>query len=413
MTDLNEIISRKSYDTFAGPDWPSYSELLAGARGQGVIQQEIDEFIRMQRQYHQELTDPGDVALGNQQRQKQIFYDKQVTISTKCRVPWTTMGINMRGDMFICHSPSWIPKFVGNIVKVTDVFHALNSDIARSIRQEILTNRYYYCNNRLCNFFGKIDPTTYNQDTTVGTNALPVSEDVNLYVREIPQNLIFDFDYTCNLQCPSCRTEVINWNNDVTFAPINDRIADRIKHQVIDRIKNQPVLIRWAGGEPFISRVYLDLFEYIIESGKKNIMNVIQTNGSYLRSKSHILERLAPHIKELRISFDAATSDTYAQVRRNGIWSNLLDNAKHARDILGPQKITADFVVQSDNYREIPEFVNLCKDLGIHRINWQKMWNWGTWPQAEFDAKNIYNDQHPDYHKLVTVFEQAGQRIQY
>ena len=252
MTDLNEIISRKSYDTFAGPDWPSYSELLAGARGQGAIQQEVDKFVVMMRQYHQELTNPGDVALGNQQRQGQIFYDKQVTLATKCRVPWNTMGINMRGDVFICQSPSWIPKFVGNIVETTDVYHVLNSDIARSIRQEILTNRYYYCNNRICNFFGRIDPNTYNQDTTVGTNAMPVIEDVNLYVREIPKNLIFDFDYTCNYQCPSCRTEVINWNNDVTFAPINDRIAQRIKHQVIDRIKNQPVLIRWAGGEPFI-----------------------------------------------------------------------------------------------------------------------------------------------------------------
>ena len=102
MTDLNEIISRKSYDTFAGPDWPSYSELLAGARGQGAIQQEVDKLVVMMRQYHQELTNPGDLALGNQQRQRQIFYDKQVTLSTQCKVPWNTMGINTRGDVFIC-----------------------------------------------------------------------------------------------------------------------------------------------------------------------------------------------------------------------------------------------------------------------------------------------------------------------
>ena len=414
MSELKQIISRRSYDTFAGPDWPGYTELLNGDRGHGPIQAEVDEFLAMMRQTHQELTQSGDVvASGNQQRQGQQFYDKKLQGHAYCQIPWNTMGINSRGDIFICSSPSWIPKFVGNILEVDNVFHALNSDVALSIRQEILTGRYYYCNNRICSFFSSINPSSYNTDQTIGINALPVGNETNLYVQEIPRNLIFDFDYTCNYQCPSCRTEVINWNTDATFAPINDRIVQRIKHQVIDRIGTQPVEIRWAGGEPFISRAYLALLEYIIESGKTNITNVIQTNGSYLKSKSDLLSRLAPHIRELRISFDAATADTYSRVRRNGVWSNLIHNVRHAQHVLGRDRITADFVVQADNYQEIPLFVDLCHDLGIQRINWQKMWNWGTWSQAEFDTKNIYDSRHPDYDKLVKIFEQAGQRIKY
>jgi MoaA/NifB/PqqE/SkfB family radical SAM enzyme len=232
-------------------------------------------------------------------------------------------------------------------------------------------------------------------------------------VQQIPSNLIFDFDYTCNYQCPSCRTEVINWNNDPVFAPINDRIVERIKHQVIDRIGSQSVTIRWAGGEPFISRAYLELLEYITASGKTNIRNIIQTNGSYLRSRSDLLRRLEPHIQELRISFDAATSDTYSQVRKNGVWSNLIHNVRHAQHVLGRDRITADFVVQADNYREIPLFVDLCADLGIGRINWQKMWNWDTWSPEQFAEKNIYSSDHPEYQKLVDIFTKAGQRIQH
>jgi organic radical activating enzyme len=414
MNDLKQIINRRSYDTFAGPDWPSYTDLLQGSRGQGPIQQEVDQFVIMMRQTHNELTQSGDaIALDNQQRQEQKFYDKKLEGHAYCRVPWNTMGVNSRGDIFICSSPSWIPKFVGNILEVKDVFHALNSDIASNIRQEILTGRYYYCNNRICSFFGSIDPKTYNTDESVGVSALPASNDTNLYVQEIPRNLIFDFDYTCNYQCPSCRKEVINWNSDSTFAPINDRIVERIKHQVIDRIGAQPVNIRWAGGEPFISRAYMELLEYIIAAGKTNITNVIQTNGSYLKSKSDVLARLAPYIQELRISFDAATATTYSQVRKNGVWSNLIHNVRHAQHVLGSNRITADFVVQADNYQEIPLFVDLCRDLGIQRINWQKMWNWGTWSQAEFDTKNIYDKSHPDYDKLVKIFAQAGQRIQH
>ena len=414
MSDLKQIISRSNYDTFAGPDWPSYADLIQGDRGQGPIQQEIDQFVVMMRQTYHERTQSGDViAQGNQQRQGQKFYDKKLQGHAYCQIPWNTMGVNSRGDIFICSSPSWIPKFVGNILEVDDVFHALNSEMARSIRQEILTGRYYYCNNRICDFFSSIDPKTYNTDQSIGTSALPIGDEINLYVQDIPRNLIFDFDYTCNYQCASCRTEVINWNADPTFAPINDRIVERIKHQVIDRIGTQSVTIRWAGGEPFISRAYMDLLEYIIKAGRTNITNVIQTNGSYLKSKSQILTRLEPYIKELRISFDAATSDTYSRVRQNGVWSNLIHNVRHAQHVLGQDRITADFVVQADNYQEIPQFIELCRDLGIQRINWQKMWNWGTWSQEDFDTKNIYDIRHPDYAKLIEIFKQSGQRIKH
>lgn len=413
MSNLEKIISRRSYNEFAGPDWPSYTDLLSGDRGHGPIQQEIDQFVSMMRQTYNEVTASGDaIALGNQQRQGQQFYDKQLQNHKQCQVPWNTMGVNSRGDIFICSSPSWIPKFVGNILKVDDIFHALNSDTALSIRQEILQNRYYYCNNRICSFFGNIDPATYNTDEAIGNNALPLSNNPGLRVQQIPKNLIFDFDYTCNFQCPSCRTEVINWNADATFAPINDSIVKQIKHQVVDRIGTQPIEIRWAGGEPFISRVYLELLEYIIASGKHNITNIIQTNGSYLKSKSDLLARLAPHIKELRISFDAATAETYTKIRKNGVWENLIQNVKHAQQVIPPTKITADFVVQLDNYQEIPQFLELCQQLGIEHINWQKMWNWETWSKSEFDSKNIYNPQHPAYNKLVEIFKKTGQRIQ-
>ena len=414
MTDLRKIIQMKDYNAFAGPDWPSYQQILDGeAVGNASIQSEVSEFVSMMTQTYNDITIDGNIlAEQNQQRQDQIFFDKQLHSIGHCQTPWNTLGVNNNGDIFICSSPSWIPKFVGNILEVETIFDALNSDMAQKIRQEILAGRYFYCNNRICGFFNKIPLDTY-QTLPLDTQPLPSLTSHDLLVDQIPKNLIFDFDYTCNYQCPSCRKEVINWNSDSTFAPINDRIVERIKHQVIDRIGAQPVNIRWAGGEPFISRAYIELLEYIIAAGKTNITNVIQTNGSYLKSKSDVLARLAPYIQELRISFDAATATTYSQVRKNGVWSNLIHNVRHAQHVLGSNRITADFVVQADNYQEIPLFVDLCRDLGIQRINWQKMWNWGTWSQAEFDTKNIYDKSHPDYDKLVKIFAQAGQRIQH
>jgi molybdenum cofactor biosynthesis enzyme MoaA len=191
--------------------------------------------------------------------------------------------------------------------------------------------------------------------------------------------------------------------------------VEKIKQLIIDQIDHQSVEIRWCGGEPFISEVYLDLFEYIIATKKTKIQHVIQTNGSYLRSKSQLVEKLMPTIKELRVSFDAATAETYQKIRTNGDWDLLISNVQWIINLIAQSnaatKVTADFVVQRGNYKEIPAFVQLCNSLGIQHINFQKMWNWGTWPQQVFEHNNIYDPAHPLYNELAETFEKAGRKI--
>jgi sulfatase maturation enzyme AslB (radical SAM superfamily) len=415
--DLKKIISAKDYRTFAGPDWPSYDNIVAGhTTNNAVVQQEVDEFVGMMRQTYNELHLSGDVlAQQNQKRQQQVFYDKQYTATTHCQVPWNTLGVNNNGDVFLCSSPSWIPKFAGNVLQSNDIYEILNSPMAQQIRQEITAGRYYYCNNKICNFFAQIDPGTYHSNPQQNQSPLPFVHQPP--VTAIPAYLIFDFDYTCNFKCPSCRTELINNNKHHVVRPVNNGIVEKIKHLIVDQIQTQSVEIRWCGGEPFISEVYQDLFEYIIDAKKPNIQHVIQTNGSYLRSKADMVEKLMPTTKELRISFDAATAETYEKIRVNGDWDLLINNVRWVNDLINrsqlPTNVSADFVVQMDNYKEIPAFIELCNDLGIKHINFQKMWNWGTWPQQVFDAKNIYDPAHPMYNELTALFKKTGRKIKF
>lgn len=411
---LEQLIDSKLYKQFAGGEWPTYEEFINGDTGSTEkISTEIQQLIDIATTKYNNLriNDGTALAKENQLRQQQVFYSKNVTASP-CRIPWNTLGVNNNGEIFICQSPSWIPKFVGNITKIDDIYTALNSELAQSIRQEILSGTYRYCNEKICGFFARTSKSYYKidqQDTTIP----PLVPDNALLVKQIPRDLIFDFDYTCNLKCPSCRTEMINWNADHLRRPINNQIVESIKHLIIDKIESQPISIRWAGGEPFLSEVYLDLFDYIIKTGKTNIQNIIQTNGSYLKSK--VVRNLLPYIAELRISFDAGTAKTYAQTRVNGNWDKLLDNVRYIIELkqeLGVATcITADFVVQLANYKEIPEFVKLCNTLGIKHINLQKMWNWGTWDDATFEQNNIYNPVHPLHEDLKHYYQLAGQQI--
>ena len=85
MTDnssdqLGIIIDPRDYKIFAGPDWPSYQGLIAGDCGNtATIQAEVQDFIKMMQETYQARLLPGDVlAQSNQQRQKQIFFHKQI-----------------------------------------------------------------------------------------------------------------------------------------------------------------------------------------------------------------------------------------------------------------------------------------------------------------------------------------------
>lgn len=410
---LNIIIDPRDYKTFAGPDWPSYQSLIDGDHGTStVIQNEVKDFIKMMKQtYAAQLLHGDALAQSNQQRQQQIFFHKQYH-GTPCRVPWETMGINANGDIFICESPSWVPKFIGNILECDDIYQILNNDLAQSIRQEILQGNYTYCNHKLCNFFAGISPNDY---ATSGPEMLPepITGSTELLIDRIPKTIILDFDYTCNFVCPSCRVELINNNNHHVIAPVNNKISEKIKHLIIDRIQDESVAIRWCGGEPFMSRVYTDLMEYICSKKFNNVKHILQTNGSYLQKKSDLVLALLPSMQNIRVSFDAACADTYHRVRVNGQWSQLLENVRWLRkqiDQVAPAcGLHADFVVQLSNYKEIPVFVELCEELGVDHINWQKMWNWGTWSQEEFSHNNIYQSEHPLYADLVQVFKAAQQ----
>lgn len=414
--DLKTIISRQDYNRVARSGWPSYESVIAGITAPDAnIAKDIQRFIDGKiEEYRRVMHRGNDIAEWNQRYQQQVFFDKKYNHAISCPVPWNTMGVTMSGDVFICLSPAWVPRFVGNVLTAEDVYaDILNSTESQKIRQEIVNNRYYYCNNFLCSHFSSVPAENYVAQPTDDSSSEPMvfESQASYQVSQIPHNLIFDFDYTCNFRCPSCRTEMINNNKHHIIRPLNEKIASRIKSLVIDNIKDQPIEIRWAGGEPFISDVYVDLMQYIIDTQKSNIKHVIQTNGSYLKSKSELVKYLLPHTKELRISFDAATPDTYHQVRINGRWDNLLENVRWVMQEISdqncPVRVTADFVVQEDNYREIPEFAVLCQSLGIQHINYQKMWNWNTWSADEVKRRSVWHVEHEKYNEVLELLNRA------
>lgn len=332
--------------------------------------------------------------------QHQIF-DKQVTLS-KCKYPWQNIVINRYGETYICLSPAWLPKSIGSILDHTNFYDLLNTHEARSIRSEISAGRYSYCNNKICQHLTK---NYYAAEPTGKFEFLSDYTEDSL-VHEPPIEICFDFDYTCNFKCPSCRTEMINHNQGPEYQ-VNKQLVKKIKNIILPEYTDKPVVFRWAGGEPFISKAYVEIWKHIIKLGNTNIRNIIQTNGSYLLRRKELLKEFLPFISELRISFDAGTAETYKNIRINGKWDTLIDNCKFFNDIRKNYKIKfiSNFVVQLDNYLEIPMYFKLAESLGFDVIQLNKMWNWGTWPDDTFQKLNITDQTHPDHKALLEIIQ--------
>jgi MoaA/NifB/PqqE/SkfB family radical SAM enzyme len=417
MPDKKTLIDEKSYRVFKGSDWPDFDDFIKNNyHVEESIETEINDFISIMEKKYEDIATPRSIELSvaNQKRQGQIFFNKHYTEKSECRIPWETLGIEKNGNAYICASPSWIPMYVGNILESNSIYDdILNSRTSLKIRQEILAGRYYYCNTRICSFFDFKDTSKYQKQpvTELDVKELEFEDSPGLHVQKIPTNLIFDFDYTCNFKCPSCRTEIHNWNADHILRPINDQLVEKIKHLIIDEIQDQPISIRWCGGEPFMSEVYMELLRYIIASGKKNIQNVIQTNGSLLVAKKDLVQDLLPYISNLRISFDAGCAETYALTRVGGDWNRLIENIKFVVALIKEQQfktiVSADYVVQKNNYKDLPQFVEVCKELGIQVNITHKMWNWGTWDTETFNEMNAYHPDHALYEDVKKYFKLA------
>ena len=68
---------------------------------------------------------------------------------------------------------------------------------------------------------------------------------------------------------------------------------------------------------------------------------------------------------------------------------------------------STDSIRENKNYKEIVLFKQLCAELGIQQINFQKMWNWYTWSEDEFVKLNVYNPAHPEYKQVINLLQQT------
>ncbi|MDE1900358.1 MAG: radical SAM protein [Alphaproteobacteria bacterium] len=320
------------------------------------------------------------------------FEDTEAWLKTRfCMFPFTMLETTTSGEFYRC-CPSYVPMPIGTM-DAPDLQSVLNSPAAQAIRESILDGSFKYCSKLQC--------------PVIGSRSLMSREEGLAKLAELgeyPEEVTFSHDASCNLSCPSCRTHrvVIPKDEQDKF----DSLSERLLVPLMNHAKRISIC---GSGDPFASIHFRNLLiNYCKNASEKARKLALQTNGVLLDRKAWDAVGLDGHVKEILISIDAATEETYAVVRRDGNFKRLHENLRFLSDMrrAGAFDIfTTRFVVQQINFREMPEFVRQGKALGVDCIQFSQLRNWGTFSPEDYAGQSITAREHPEHQAFLDMLK--------
>jgi hypothetical protein len=108
---------------------------------------------------------------------------------------------------------------------------------------------------------------------------------------------------------------------------------------------------------------------------------------------------------------DAGTQNTYEnKTRLGGKWDTLINNLKFISTIDTLKSVKTSFVVQDSNYMEMETFYNIMYSIFGKKVNvfFGKITNWGTFSEAEFKLKQVWDSNHPEHELFKKEFNKIG-----
>ena len=315
-----------------------------------------------------------------------------------CLSPFVSIHVQSNGAVNMCTCPIWQPIVAGNILKES-LGTILSSDLATDIRKSIIDGTYRYCNEKHCPLMLNDSLNTFD---TVPDNVKELLQDPSKYIT--PYEISLNGDRTCNLSCPSCRTSVINLSKKERESEAFT--ADTLYKNLIAGAGDAPIhLIPGATGEIFASGLMLSLLEKLNVNELPNLKITLHTNGLLAAKKWYKIQHLNSAIKNVTVSIDASTKETYEVVRRGGIWEELLENLEFIRNKKAELgfSFNSRLIFQQKNFKEAVDFYHLSKSYNIDRVEYSRICNRGTFTPKEFLKEDVLQATNPERSAAMLV----------
>ena len=208
----------------------------------------------------------------------------------------------------------------------------------------------------------------------------------------LPAHIQVEITNACNLRCQSC-------HRDLLYPKTTTMTFKQFK-KIFDEIK--PVKINVSGlGEPFLNP---DIFKIIRYAKAHGALVNCATNLTLVGNK--IDEIINSGIDQLKVSVDAATSETFLKIRGFDLYDILVDNIKKINKMKKKQGVSHpvvrfNYALQYDNIDELLLTIELAKELDIKTMFIQYL----AYVDREDRKRKLVGDLTKN--KLMTVLKEA------
>lgn len=307
---------------------------------------------------------------------KKTFYDRTF-YDFCCETFFRVFEVEADGNVSCCCT-TLIEGKIGNLLY--ESYNEIWNSILHKIQCLSLCNRTFsFCIKTAC-------PALIQRKSQKATD----EKFENIKYKEFecrPEYLHLSIDETCNLFCESCRDNILIATGEKLEK------TTILKNKILNDVDNGIRSFFLAGnGEVFLSKTYEEIWKSQLLNNAETIR--ILSNGMLFTEKRwNDFYKGKENAKIwVYISIDAATKQTYEEIRRGGNFDVLMKNLKFISRLRKENKIEyfrINFVVQRKNYLEMEKFIELGIDLGVDNVFFTKILNWGTFTEEEFSKVSM------------------------
>ena len=155
-----------------------------------------------------------------------------------CTKPFDTMETLDQGSVNIC-CPDWLPTPIGGI---DDLPGAWAGRTVRKVRESIIDGSFKYCSHLDCSWIA--NRSLMPRDSAAAQALIARFEADG--TAPPPRELKLSHDRSCNLSCPSCRTDLI-----VAGKAKQQRLDDQLEKSFVPMLRDATSVYITGSGDPF------------------------------------------------------------------------------------------------------------------------------------------------------------------
>jgi MoaA/NifB/PqqE/SkfB family radical SAM enzyme len=274
----------------------------------------------------------------------------------------------------------------------------VNSATAQEIRKSIVDGSYKFCNHLECTRMiqGTLPRREEVEKTHIGEFMARPDRRVDT-VKE----LVYAFDKSCNLSCPSCRNELINEKASTSIEKL--RAVEEKLPQLLPTLRAIQIN---ASGELFSSKSSRRVLELIDDERCPNLRLDIISNGTLFNEQEwNKFPGIHNKIRSVRISTDAACKITFEELRRGAKYESFLENVGFLSGLRVKGVIPVlmfSFTYQLGNFREMREFLDFCDDMKADFAIFERLLNI-AFSDRDYRQKAVHLSGHPQHEEFLAV----------